>query len=163
MSADKSGGAGDRYRFQLVVARLRKLKMPKSPNIDNRSMAPPPDLLGAALLSVTTAVACADNPLAVELHVTPKVSFTDAEVVAKGSVMVWLPLADLVPAQLSPEPPPVAVQPVAFVDAQVRVVDWPAVIEVGDADSVAVTAGQVQTIDTVESTAGSPGAVQCSP
>jgi hypothetical protein len=135
--------------------------MPKSVNIDTKSIAPPPDLEGGGLLSVTLAVACPDKPLPVELHVMPNVSITDAVAVANGSVIVWLPLVALAPAQLSPEPPPVAVQPVALVDVHVSVVDWPAVIVEGDADSVAVTVGHVQTIITVESASGRPGAVQC--
>ena len=133
--------------------------MPKSDSMDTTSIAPPPDLDGG-LLSVITAVAFADNPLAVESHVMPKVNITDAVAVAKGSVMIWLPLAAFAPAQLSPEPPPVAVQLVALVAAQVNVVDWPAVMVAGDADSVAVTAGQFQTTEVTGSTAGTPGAVQ---
>ena len=71
-----------------------------------------------------------------------------------------LPLFALVPAQLSSAPPPVAVQPVAFEDAQVRVVDCPAVMVVGDAEIVGVTAGHFQTTDVDGSTTGAPGAVQ---
>jgi len=47
---------------------------------------------------------------------------------------------------------------VALDDPQVSVVDCPAVMVVGDADNVAVTAGQVQTTDTVWLTSGVPGA-----
>ncbi len=141
----------------LLLAARPRLNMPDSDSIDTRSIAPPPDLDGG-LLSVTTAVAFADSPLAVELQVMPKVNIADAVAVAKGSVMIWLPLAALAPAQLSPEPPPVAVQSVALADAQVKVVDWPADMVVGEAESVAVTAGHVQTTEVTGSTAGTPGA-----
>lgn len=90
----------------------------------------------------------------------PKISVTDGLAGTKGSVTVWLPLVALVPAQLSPEAPPVPEQLIAFDDFQVKVVDCPAVMVVGDADSVAVTAGHVQTTATCDETAGVPVAVQ---
>ena len=65
----------------------------------------------------------------------------------------------MVPAQLSPEAPPVPEQLVAFEDVQVSVVGFPAVMIVGDADSVAVTRGHVQITDTVALLAGVPAAV----
>jgi len=132
--------------------------MPASKTNDRGFIAPPPPLLelGAEeLSSVTLADAEADNPL-----VIPKVNTTDEVSRATGSVTVWLPLFALVPAQLSSAPPPVAVQPVAFEDAQVRVVDCPAVMVVGDAEIVGVTAGHFQTTDVDGSTTGAPGAVQ---
>jgi hypothetical protein len=137
--------------------------MPASKTNDRGFIAPPPPLLelGAEeLSSVTLADAEADNPLVVELQVIPKVNTTDEVSRATGSVTVWLPLFALVPAQLSSAPPPVAVQPVAFEDAQVRVVDCPAVMVVGDAEIVGVTAGHFQTTDVDGSTTGAPGAVQ---
>ena len=138
-------------------------KMPASKTNDsglNAPPPPPPELGADELSSVTLADAEADNPLVVELQVIPKVNTTDAVSRATGSVTVWLPLVALVPAQLSSAPPPVAVQPVAFEDVQVRVVDFPAVMVVGNAEIVAVTAGHFQTTDVDGSTTGAPGAVQ---
>jgi len=68
--------------------------------MDIRSIEPPPDLEEGALSSVTLAEACADSPLAVELHVMPNVSVTEAVAMAKGSGTVWLPLVALAPAPI---------------------------------------------------------------
>jgi hypothetical protein len=131
---------------------------------------PPPELvdaglppeLAAAWFSVTLADALPDSPLVVELQVIPKISVTDEVSRANGSVTVWLPLVAFVPAQLSSGPPPVAVQLVALDDFHVSVVDFPAVMVVGDADSAAVTVGQLHTTDADTLTAATPGAVQLS-
>lgn len=105
-----------------------------------------------------------DSPLAVEVHVMLKVRVTDGTARAYDSVTILLPLVDrLLPDQPSAEPPPEAVQLIAFAEVQVSVVDCPAVIVVGDAVSVAVTAGQVQTTEVKGSISGTPGAVQDRP
>jgi hypothetical protein len=106
--------------------------------------------------------AASDSPLVVELQVIAKVNTTDETSRAKGSIMVSIPLVALVPAQLSSVPPPVAVQVVALADVHVRVVDFPAMIVVGDAEIVVVTRGQFHTTEADTLTAVTPGAVQLS-
>jgi hypothetical protein len=91
----------------------------------------------------------------VDSQLIPKVNITDEVSRAKASVTVWLPRVALVPAQLSSGPPPVAVQVVASEDVHVSVVDFPAMIVVGDAAIVAVTAGQLTTTE-AEACAVSP-------
>lgn len=98
----------------------------------------------------------------VELHVIPKVNTTEEVSRAKGSVTGWPPLVALVPAQLSSGPPPVAVQLVASEDVHVSVVDFPAMIVVGDAEIDTVKAGHVHTTEVDTLTAATPGAVQLS-
>jgi hypothetical protein len=61
----------------------------------------------------------------------------------KDSVKVALPLVALALGHVSLTPPPVAVQLLALVELHVSVVDRPAVMVVGDAESDAVTTGQV--------------------
>jgi hypothetical protein len=98
--------------------------------------------------------------LAEDVQVIPKVSVTDELASLKDSGSDWVPLVAFVPAQPSPGSPPVAVQLVAFVEPQVKVVEPPSVIVAGDADTVAVTAGHVQVTAATGSAAVAPGAVQ---
>jgi hypothetical protein len=123
---------------------------------------PPPLDPEGARSSITLVDALAESPLVVELQVIMKVRVTDGASRAKGSITVWLPLVALVPAQLSSGLPPVAVQLVAFEEFQVSVVDFPAVMAVGEAEIATVTAGQLQTTGVDTLTAGTPGAVQFS-
>jgi hypothetical protein len=69
------------------------------------------------------------------------------------------------PLQLSPPAPPLAVQAVAFVVPQLRVVDWPACRVVGDAARPVIDGGGVATptvTETEEVPLAPPGPVQLS-
>jgi hypothetical protein len=66
---------------------------------------------------------------------------------AKDSVTVWLPDVALLPGQPSLSPPPVAEQLVAFEELHVTVTASPGLIDVGEAEIVAVTVGQLQTTE----------------
>jgi hypothetical protein len=79
----------------------------------------------------------ADCPVALEMQVIPKVNVMP-EVIWTDSVTVALPLVAFGPAQLSPSPPPVAVQLVALEDFHVSVSGWLKVMELSDAEIVAV-------------------------
>jgi len=93
---------------------------------------------------VTFAIGCADFPLAEDVQVRIKLKVSEV-VGTKASVTDALPLVAFVPAQPSLVPPPVAEQVLALVEFQVRVVDCPALMVVGDAVRVAATAGHVTT------------------
>jgi len=80
-----------------------------------------------------------------------------------GGVTARLPVVASVPAQPSPEVPPLAVQLVAFDELQVSVAESPAVIVVGAAASVVVTGGHDHVTVVSRSTCVVPGAVQWMP
>jgi hypothetical protein len=134
----------------------RNARMPPRKANDGEFKAPPPPpQLADTWFSVALAEALSDSPLVVEVQVIPKVNTTDEVSRATASVAGWVSLVAFVPAQLSPAPPPVAVQLVALEDFHVSVVDCHAVM-------VVVTAGQVQTTrTTLEATAGVPAAEHC--
>jgi hypothetical protein len=123
--------------------------MPARKATDSQFKAPPPplELAGAgsppevatAWFSVTLTDAFPDCPPLLESQVIPKLNSTDEVSSAAASVTVWLPLVALVPAQLSPAPPPVAVQLVELEDFHISVVDCPTVMVVGEAEIAAVT------------------------
>ena len=93
---------------------------------------------------MTFADACADCLLAADVQVSVKVRVNCAAG-TYGSVIAALPFVAFTPGQLSPVPPPVAEQLLAFFELQVRVVGCPESIVVGDAVNVAVTRGHVTT------------------
>jgi hypothetical protein len=111
---------------------------------------------------VTLTDAARDNPLVVEVQVISKVNTTDAVCGANASVTAWLPWIVLAPAQLSAGPPPVAVQLVALDAVQMIVVDCPAAMVLGEAETDKVTGGQLQVTEVETVTAATPGPVQLS-
>ena len=91
----------------------------------------------------------ADNVLTLDVHVIVNVSDSDPPATtATGSVIETLPFVDRLVAHPSLEPPPDPTQLVAFVDAQVSVVEFPGFKTVGEALRDAVITGQVKTTDT---------------
>ena len=71
-----------------------------------------------------------------------------------------MPPVDFTPDQPSPEPPPVALQLVAFVELHVIDVVWSAAIVVGIAESVTSTGGHDQSTETTADVSETPVALQ---
>ena len=107
----------------------------------SRSTSPPPPWLGGGGFTVIVADAEFDCPVLDDVQLSVNVTLK-GDATTTGSVIGALPLViSVVPAQPSPVPPPLAVQPVALVELHDRVVDWPDMIEVGEADRDTVSGG----------------------